>query len=266
MGVQMGKAVRSPIALNVMVKKLFRWFGCEVHRLDQGGAGTVARPVGNMQMLLEDLCVRGLTCRSILDVGANRGEWSRTAKGVFPAASCFLIEPQIEMSSSLDAFCQAFPGSRWFLAGAGAIPGELILTIWDDLAGSSFLPPESEKLKETGKQRCVPIITIDSLIENNLLEIPQLVKLDVQGFELEALRGGAILFRSTEVFIFEVSLFRFMEGQPVFHEVIAFMADRGYLVYDFAGFLRRPYDGAVGQVDVCFVKHDGFLRANQRWL
>ena len=247
-----------------LAKQAFRRLGYDVSRLSRD-AGSAARSVGDMRMLLEDLRARGLFLRSILDVGANRGHWSRMAKDVFPTVNCFLLEPQIEMSAYLEAFCQEFPGSQWFLAGAGACPGELILTIWDDLAGSSFLPPESEKLQGAGKQRRVPIITINSLIENGAIPMPQLVKLDIQGFELEALRGGQLLFGSTEVFILESSLFRFIKGWPLLHEVIAFMADRGYFVYDFPGFLRRPYDGALGQTDICFVKHNGLLRAKDNW-
>jgi hypothetical protein len=47
------------------------------------------------------------------------------AKSIFKKADFFLIEPQIEMKSALDAFCEEFPGSQFFLAGAGATPGEL---------------------------------------------------------------------------------------------------------------------------------------------
>lgn len=244
-----------------LAKQIFRRLGYDVHRFDRNAPHLV----GDMRLLLEDLRVRGLNPQSILDVGANRGAWSRVAKAVFPMANCFLIEPQIEMKPFLDAFCQEFRGSKWFLEGAGATPGELTLTIWDDLGGSSFLPPESKEVEEAGKQRRVPIITIDSLIQEGAITMPQLVKLDIQGFELEALQGGATLFGSTEVFILEVALFRFMKGQPLFHEVALFMADRGYFVYDFAGFNRRPYDGALGEVDVCFVKREGFLRANNYW-
>ncbi|MBW4608492.1 MAG: FkbM family methyltransferase [Hassallia sp. WJT32-NPBG1] len=249
-----------------LFKQIFKQLGYDVHRLNPSKVGTESRPVGNMQMLLEDLKYRGLTCQLILDVGANHGNWSRIAKTVFSSANCFLIEPQIEMQSYLDNFCKEFPGSNWFLVGVGASPSEMTLTIWDDLVGSSLLPSESEELKVSGKQRKIQIVTIDSLIKNNLKQIPQLVKLDIQGFELEALRGGTMLFGSTEVFILEVSLFKFLEDQPIFHEIITFMAERGYLVYDFPGFLRRPYDGALGQVDVCFVKQDGLLHKENRWL
>jgi FkbM family methyltransferase len=251
-----------------LAKRLFQSLGYDIQRRHlnhPADIGTASRPIGSMKMLLEDLHFRGFHPQSILDVGANRADWSRMAKSIFKKADFFLIEPQIEMKSALDAFCEEFPGSHYFLAGAGANPGELVLTIWDDLAGSSLLPPESEELRTEGKQRSVPIITINSLLEENMLPMPQLVKLDIQGFELEALKGGANLFGNVEVFILEVSLFEFMAGQPLFAEVVTFMKNWGYLVYDFPGFLRRPYDGALGQCDICFVKHDGFLRTKNVW-
>jgi FkbM family methyltransferase len=225
------------------------------------------RPVGRMDYLLEDLKKRGLICKTIIDVGANYTLWSRMAKNIFPSANFCLIEPQIELKEHLYAFCNEFIGSVYYLAGAGAKNDILTLTIWDDLCGSSFLPYKDEKLLRLGKQREVEIITIDSLIEKKLINTPELIKLDIQGFELEALKGAEKTFGYTEVYILEVSLFSFEDvpGMPILSDVVNFMLKRDYLAYDFPGFLRRPFDGALGQCDICFVKRNGFLRKSNNW-
>lgn len=223
--------------------------------------------VATMYSILRDLKERGLRCTHIMDVGANKTSWSRMAKEFYPEATFCLIEPQVEMEEGLQQFSHDFPGDQYYLAGAGSKKETLLLTVYDDLAGSSFLPNADPQLKEKGKQREIEIITLDDIISKSNFEIPQLVKLDIQGFELEALRGATSLFGKTEVFILEVSLFAFGSGKkmPEFAEVIRFMHDRGYVAYDFPGFLRRPLDKALGQCDVCFVKENGFLRESHHW-
>jgi FkbM family methyltransferase len=224
------------------------------------------RPVISMNFQLYDFSVRNFKCNYILDVGAHSSEWARTAKKFFPNSTLYLIEPLVEMEKNLKDFCNEFPPSKYFLNGAGATESKLILTAGDALEGANFLQEENQYLRSSNVQREVKIITINSLLQKKEIEVPELVKLDVQGYELEVLKGGDILFGKTEVFILEVSFFEFIEGTPVFSDVVRFMAERGYEVYDFPGFLRRPFDKALGQIDVTFVKKEGFFRNSNAWL
>ncbi|HEX3007040.1 MAG TPA: FkbM family methyltransferase [Bacteroidales bacterium] len=244
-----------------IIKKLLDKFGYEIKKTD------VIREAGDIEKLLQNLKNRGLNCKSIMDVGANRTHWSRMAKRVYPLSRFYLIEPLKEMQEKLEAFCQEYKDSSYFLVGAGAKNEKMVFTIWDDLDGSSFLPPPDKKLKIIGKQRDVEIVTIDSLIETSKVDTPDLIKLDVQGFELEALKGASKTFGITEVYVLEVSLFTFgdLPNFPIFSDVINFMLERDYVVYDFPGFRRRPFDMALGQCDVCFVKRNGTLRSSNRW-
>jgi hypothetical protein len=75
----------------------------------------------------------------------------------------------------------------------------------------------------------------------------------VEGYEIEALEGAGTLLGETELFQIEVALYRFI-NRPMLHEVVAYMAERGYFVYDIAGSIRRPYDGAIGLMDLCFAR------------
>lgn len=248
-----------------ILKKVLSLLGYEIKKVSPVSQLPEERPVGDMAGLLEDMKRRGLHCSFIMDVGANQAHWSRMAKNIFTGARFCLIEPQKEMKVSLQAFCDEYQDSFFIETGAGSTNEVRILTIWDDLLGSSFLPAADNNLKQQHKQRAIELKTIDSIIEEQKAEYPQLIKLDIQGFELEALKGAEKTFGHTEVYILEVSLFAFEDNMPQFAEVINFMQSRGYVVYDFPGFLRRPYDGALGQCDVCFVKANGFLHASNRW-
>jgi FkbM family methyltransferase len=196
--------------------------------------------------------------RGILDVGANCGDWACMALSVFPSARVLMIEPLREMEGALQRICSDSPACEYFLVAAGREDGELTMTVFGDLAGSSFVKMASRE------PRLTKVSKIDNLLGQSSGFQPDLVKLDVQGFELEALAGGTTLFGQTELFMIETSLFSF-GGQPITREVIAFMADRGYELYDITDHIRRPYDGALGQVDLAFAKRDGQLRACSRW-
>ena len=214
------------------------------------------------KIFLEQVKWRGFHPETILDVGAHLGEWSRMAKSVFPKAEVILVEPQAEMQPFLDRFCARFPGSRWFQVGAGAEAGERTLFVSNDPAASSFLPSSEAP---GGEKRVLEVQTINRIIGQHNLRVPDLIKIDVQGGEIEVLDGASACFGSTTVFVVEASLFEFHAGQPIFHEIVYYMAERGYVTYDLVNLNRRPLDGALGQVDICFAKEDSKLRSNSRW-
>lgn len=246
------------------VAGLMRRFGLSVRRT--WGPSDRRRAVGDMLGFLQDVKARGLPCHQVLDIGAHKADWSRFAKAVYLDVNSTMIEPQVEMEPWLRRFCDEFAGSEYVLKGAGAACGELDLDVWEDHGGSTFLPGISEKPAEHGLSvRKVSITTVDELLGQGM-PMPQIVKIDVQGFELEVLRGGSRLFGPVELFIIETSLFRFLsERHPLASEIVAFLHERDYCLYDLAGFIRRPHDGALGQVDLCFARTDGHLRSSSRW-
>jgi FkbM family methyltransferase len=255
--------------MRAVLQSFFSFIGIEVRRARPAvGPGASERPIARIQSFLEDIKARGFQPRGIIDVGANRGDWTRLARAVFPGTPVLMIEPQDEMEPCLSRLAAEIPACHYVKAAAGRAEGELIQTIWEDLAGSSFLPePDAEKLR-TGKQRKTKVITIDALLSGAYAYAgfhPDLMKLDIQGFELEALSGAQATFGETEVFILETSLFEFMPRMPTTREVMTFMSDRGYELYDITEFLRRPYDGALGQVDLAFVKSRGMFRTKSTW-
>jgi FkbM family methyltransferase len=207
-----------------------------------------------MVSVLEDTRRRGFTPELIFDVGASDGAWTRLVKPVFPRATFVMMEPRPALQERLDTFCRSQTNCHVVANAVGAAQGEAVLTDWD--TASTLLPVDAGQ----ASQIRVPVTTLDRVSDR--FGVPALVKLDVEGYEIEALRGATALFGHTEAFIIEVALMKSHE-RPLLHDVVAFMLAHGYFVYDVPGFIRRPFDGALGLVDLCFARADGQLRSSQ---
>ena len=126
---------------------------------------------------------------------------------------------------------------------------------------------ETDGASADGSPREVSVTTLNKLaITNDWRQYKTiLLKVDVQGFELEVLKGAEEIMENIEVVLLEVSFFRFLKGAPDFYEVITYMKSIGYVVYDIISGINRPLDFALGQKDLVFVKENGFFRQSQGW-
>lgn len=211
-----------------------------------------------MELCLKGLARRGFYPEFILDVGAATGQWTRLALRYWPTAQYFLIEPLDERREQLTALHQEHQNVSFILAAAGASSGQSPMGILpDQLDGSSFLYGDVF--------RVVPVIHIDELLQTEQIKQPQFMKLDVQGYELEVLRGAELTMRNCPLILLELQFFRFTPSMELMHESVAWMVEKGFRPYELVDVLRRPYDGAMGQCDLLFVKEDCWLASNNSW-
>jgi hypothetical protein len=133
-------------------------------------------------------------------------------------------------------------------------------------AGSGVLPELTTFPKNQLK---LPMGTLDDLVERSarcrVADSTVLMKLDVQGFEVEVLRGGSKVLQTAELVILETSLLPYNEGGVLFSEVVQYMANNGLAVYDFCGQFRRQTDNTLFQTDVAFARFDSELRKPRKF-
>jgi len=228
-----------------IVKKFFNIFGLEVRR------GTKDRRcclVGSLQQIKN----LGFIPTTIIDVGAAVGSFTLQCYSIFPHSKYLLVEPLEENKEYLDKVTKAIPNAEYILSVAAAEPGKVTLNVHSDHDGSSLYLEKEVDLD--GVPRMVPAVTLDGLCKERDLSGPYLIKIDVQGAELDVLSGASKTLDKTGYVILEVSLFQFVKGGPQLYDVVKFMNSRSFVIYDIFGLNYRPLDDALAQVDMAFVK------------
>lgn len=217
---------------------------------------------------LENVRRAGWLPNTIIDVGANVGSWSSMATQIFPDANVCMFDANPDYEPHLRRL-QSLLGkkAKYAIALLGARDREAV-TFYKLGTGSSILPELTTFERTTVT---LPMSTLDGVMSDHLTAIlaipPLLLKLDVQGSELEVLRGAQQILSMADVVILETSLIAYNVGSPLFAEVVAFMRNEGFVVFDFCGHARREEDLALYQTDVAFVRPESGLRAPRKfWL
>jgi FkbM family methyltransferase len=240
--------------VKVTGKKLFAVFGLDVRK-----ARAAEVPRASMRGALRQLAGLGFRPGTIVDVGVAY----HTAElyEEFPDSSILLIEPLAEFEDCLRKICAEYK-AQYILAAAGAASGTATFNVHADQLDGSSLLKEVEGPTVDGIPRQVPVVTIDQVCAEKNAAGPYLLKLDVQGAELQVLAGAQRTLRETEVVILETTLFGIIIGGAQMWDVVVKLKEYGFVAYDIFGFLYRPLDNALAQTDMVFVRENGPFRAS----
>jgi FkbM family methyltransferase len=214
-----------------------------------------------MEQVLKHLKSVGFRPETIVDVGVAYG--TPGLYGIFNNVRYLLVDPLKEYIPVMEKICKEYHGD-WVLCAAGAKEGEISLNVHPDLSGSSIYK-ESEGVHVDGEPRTVPMHQLHNLLNAGGFKGPILLKIDVQGAELDVIAGASKRLSEIEVIILEVSMFSFYKDTPQFAEVVAMMLNMGYVAYDIFGGNNRILDNALGQLDICFVKKEGMFRTTHHY-
>jgi FkbM family methyltransferase len=175
----------------------------------------------------------------IYDVGAYRGGWTKIAAEVFSGAQFTLFEANGDHAAELAA-C----GHRYFIAALGADDGAaraFHVPHAGDVTGASLYVENTAHYAASNLQvREVATARLDTLAAREKLPGPDLVKIDVQGAELEVLAGASATLAGASALIVEVSLVDYNKGAPLIADVIAAVDRLGFRCVDVCEVHRTP--------------------------
>ena len=191
--------------------------------------------------------------RTVLDVGASRGQFALFAARRFPEAKIISFEPLPAALADL----RKVVGSRVEAheTAIGAAPGTATINVSGSDDSSSLLPIGERQVREFPGTAAVSSIEVRVATLDQILETPPvrpcLLKIDVQGLELDVLKGAGRTLESVDEALIECSFVELYEGQPLAGEIVLAMREAGLRL---AGVHETVYsaDGSAVQADFLF--------------
>ncbi|MEM8942100.1 MAG: FkbM family methyltransferase [Pseudomonadota bacterium] len=222
------------------------------------------KPTRNFTEFFDHVKTLGFEPKTVIDVGVATG--TPALYRAFPEAYFILAEPILDFEPHLKEITTQYRG-EYHLCALMSEPGTATVfrsgVAEGSLEGSSMmhrLPERDQRLQPT------EVKTLDDVFAQKERESPVLLKTDCQGGDFEVVLGGTKTLRSCELVIMEVSLHKFWGAHhPDPLEIIAFMDEQDFVLYDFLDGIFRPLDNALGQIDMVFVRRDGTFRENSKW-
>ena len=198
---------------------------------------------------------------AVVDVGANEGLFAKRLRDDGFSGRIVSFEPLSSAFVLLVSASADDPNWECVQLALGATTGEATLNVAGNLASSSFFPmdsglPEAEpRLAYIGTEEC-SVSTLDVLAPNLFQPEECLyLKLDVQGFELEVLRGAEATLGRVLALDVELSRTVLYEGAPLMDEVVAYLAERDYVLLQTEPAYVHPRTGETMQLDGLFVRN-----------
>jgi FkbM family methyltransferase len=167
---------------------------------------------------------------TLIDVGANKGQFSLVYDALSPKGAIIAFEP---MERERRIYERALGANRATLhpVALGEESGDRPFYITDRADSSSLLPPgEAQKLAfgvSAARQSRVPVRRLCDVVDVAALARPVLCKIDVQGAELAVLQGCGDL-SGIDYFYVELSFVELYIGQPLLEDVAGHLCRHGF--------------------------------------
>lgn len=213
----------------------------------------------NVIFCLQRLKDKGFSPGVVVDCGAYQGDWTKKCKRVFPEARVLMIEPQKGKQSSLAGVQARFAPTVDYVSCLVGEANKEQVAYFEMETGSSIL----EELSDVPRKIVnYPMRRLDDILKDKGFEGAQFIKMDLQGYEIEALKGAPEALKQADLVMLEVAFIPYNRNAPFFDEIVQFMKNRGFVLYDIID-LQRWKANTLHHVDALFVKSGSALRKIQ---
>jgi FkbM family methyltransferase len=209
--------------------------------------------------MISSLMRQGISPKTVIDVGANVGQFAVACKRIFSGATVHSFEPLPECAAKLKQNVAKLAGVRVYAIALGEQSGEVVFHVNSHSHSSSILALGDRHRRAFPHARemhtiKVPVSTLDLEMKSIPLEGPVLLKLDVQGYEPQVLEGATETLKRVDYVLLEASFRPMYEGERTFMEIARTMEEREFEFLRPIAWLNDPRTGEVLQADALFAR------------
>lgn len=203
------------------------------------------------------LFLQNYDIHTILDIGANTGQFARMIHHVCPGAEIHSFEPLADCYKELKDALDGWAGHHCHQFALGDNPGTAQFNHCEFTPCSSMLAPDARLIRDhpgAGKYRTetIQVRRLDDFIAETKLAREILTKIDVQGFEDKVIQGGEMALRQSRFVVLEVPFYPMYKAQPTFHDLYDLLSRRGFVFRGTAGQNISKNDHRILEADAIF--------------
>lgn len=191
----------------------------------------------------------GIEPKVVIDGGAYIGFVTHQFLTHFLQAHVYSFEPNPKVFLTLQNAYKSNTRVTPINAGIGSTTGEMMFQINKRAVTSSFLPAtEYHKMNIASSKieiEKVLITTIDDAMQKEKVSHIDILKLDIEGFEIEGFKGIKNIDKKVSMIFAEVNLQPTYEGQPLMDDVIIYMREHNFNLVNFYGIIENEYHQAT---------------------
>ena len=211
----------------LLLNKIFKFFKLLKYNLWRKGLLNGIAATIELENMVKDT-----NPETIIDVGSNKGQFIMLIEQLFPDKIIYSFEPLVEPLEIQKRFFSYKKNIFFYNFALGSNPSTKEFFITERMDSSSFFKINIENTNnihyKIKNQRNIQIRTLDEIMIDQEIIQPILIKIDVQGFELEVLKGAEKILEKTNYLLVEVSEKEMYQHQPIQDEIITFLKDRNF--------------------------------------
>jgi FkbM family methyltransferase len=186
----------------------------------------------------------------VYDIGASNGEWASAMKRqVLPEAEIIMFEANPIHEETL-----ARTGFRRLVGTALSKPGVKEVTFYSGgtTTGDSYYK-ENTSWYNNAQEMTLPCVTLDEVIVKGNFPMPDFIKMDTQGSELDILDGATRAMQFAKVIYMECPIIPYNIGAPNIGDYIEKMRVNSFVP---VGLLETHYaENTLVQIDIMFMQN-----------